>query len=265
MFPQTAVVFQDNEIVPFSNPNDIGNRALYLLICSKVDEYFHWSVKQFEGFGDKALASIKIQCANISAEDTHHYHHMFTSLHIKDNESATNFFCRFTYTCTEAEAAGNSYTNEQLVSCALAGLNSTHNAKYDTALQLYRLEQETGSKTFTLEQLEKKFFTMDEQAARDNALTKIELSNAAQSHRLHNDKTRTHPKNQRKSYHRAEVNYLKRTTKNVIKLLSPVTIVVNLDTWLPIVRNPSGNIQRKRQWQIQHQRQKMKLHAWHEG
>jgi hypothetical protein len=175
MFPQTAVVFQENENVSFSNPDDIGNRALYLLICSKVDEYFQWSVKQFEGFGDKALASIKIQCANINAEDTHHYHHMFTSLHIKYNESATNFFRRFTYAHTEVEAAGNSYTNERLVSYALSGLNSTHNTKYNTTLQLCRLERETGSKTFTLEQLEKKFFTMDEQAALDNALTRIAL------------------------------------------------------------------------------------------
>ena len=67
MFPQTAVVFKDNEIIPFPNPNNIGNRALYLLIYSKVDEYFQWSIEQFEGFGDKALASIKIQCTNISA------------------------------------------------------------------------------------------------------------------------------------------------------------------------------------------------------
>jgi len=67
MFPQNAVVFKDNEIIPFPNPNNIGNRALYLLIYSKVDEYFQWSIEQFEGFGDKALASIKIQCTNISA------------------------------------------------------------------------------------------------------------------------------------------------------------------------------------------------------
>jgi hypothetical protein len=112
MFPQTAVVFKDNEIIPFPNPNNIGNRALYLLICSKVDEYFQWSIKQFEGFGDKALASIKIQCTNISAEKMQHYHHMFTSLRIKDNESTTNFFRRFTYARTESEAAGNTYTEE---------------------------------------------------------------------------------------------------------------------------------------------------------
>jgi hypothetical protein len=72
MFPQTAVVFKDNKIIPFKNPDDIGNRALQFLICSKVDEYFQRSIKQFQGFRDKALALIKIKGTNISAEDTHH-------------------------------------------------------------------------------------------------------------------------------------------------------------------------------------------------
>ncbi len=54
------------------------------------------------------------------------------------------------------------------------------------ALQLYRLEREQDPGKYTLEQLEKKFFGMDEQSARDLALTRIALGHAAQSHRLHN-------------------------------------------------------------------------------
>jgi len=107
MFPQTSKVFHNNEVIPFENPEDIGNKALYILISSKVDEYFQRAIKQFEGYGDKALSFIKIQCANINSEDTHHFHHPFTTLRIKDNESATNFFRRFTFARTEAEAAGN--------------------------------------------------------------------------------------------------------------------------------------------------------------
>jgi hypothetical protein len=64
-------------------------------------------------------------------------------------------------------------------------MTSTNNSRYKTALQLYRLEREQDSKTYTLAQLEKNFFGMDEQTARDSALTRIALGHAAQSHRLH--------------------------------------------------------------------------------
>jgi hypothetical protein len=58
MFPQTSKLFQDNEIIPYENPEDIGNKALYILISSKVDEYFQRAIKQFEGYGHKALSFI---------------------------------------------------------------------------------------------------------------------------------------------------------------------------------------------------------------
>jgi hypothetical protein len=89
-------------------------------------------------------------------------------MRIKDNESATNFFKRFTFAQTEAEAAGNSYTEDQLVSYALAGFTSTQNHCYETALQLYRLEREQDPSKFTLAQLVKKFFSMDEQNGKHN-------------------------------------------------------------------------------------------------
>jgi hypothetical protein len=92
MFPQTNKVLYDGNITSFTDPEDIGNKALYLVISAKVDEYFQRAIKKFEGYGDKALSFIKIQCANIGSEDTHHFHHLFSTLRIKDNESATNFF-----------------------------------------------------------------------------------------------------------------------------------------------------------------------------
>jgi hypothetical protein len=113
MFPQTSEVFNSVNITPYDDAEFVGNKALYLLISATVDEYFQRAIKKFEGYGDKALAFIKTQCANISAEDTHHYHHIFTTMRIKDNKSATNFFKRFTSAQTEAEAAGNSYTEDQ--------------------------------------------------------------------------------------------------------------------------------------------------------
>jgi hypothetical protein len=186
MFPQTSKVFQDSNIKPYDYAKHIGNKALCLLVSAKTDEYFQRAIKKFKGYGDKALAFIKTQCANISAEDTHHYHHAFTTMQIKENESATNIFKRFTFAQTEVEAAENKYTEEQLVSYALAGFTSTQNNHYETALQLYWLECKQDPGKFTLAQLEKKFFGMDEQSARDLALTRIASSHAAQGKHLCN-------------------------------------------------------------------------------
>jgi len=214
MFPQTSTVFHDNEIVPYENPEDIGNKALYILISSKVDEYFQRAIKQFEGHGDKALSFIKIQCANINPEDTHHFHHLFTTLRIKDNESATNFFRRFTFARMEAEAAGNTYSEQQLVSFALAGMNNTSNSRYDIALQLYRLESEQNPTKFTLEHLEKKFFTMDEHTARDNALTRIALGHAANSERLQHEKSKEKYSNNGKRMDNRNSKHSKRSAES---------------------------------------------------
>jgi hypothetical protein len=49
------------------------------------------------------------------------------------------------------------YTEPQLVDSALSGLSITKNTKYETAVQLYNLEQEKG-RTFTLQNIEQKFF-----------------------------------------------------------------------------------------------------------
>jgi hypothetical protein len=68
-----------------------------------------------------------------------------------------------------------------LVSFALTGLSFSKNPKNYTALQLYRLERDHGTMSFTLKDVEKCFFSMDEQSARNKALTKIALGHAANS------------------------------------------------------------------------------------
>jgi hypothetical protein len=69
MFPQTASVLPNDKVIPFTDPHTAGNRALYLLISSRTDSYFHHVIKQFEPFGDKALELLQEQCAHISQED----------------------------------------------------------------------------------------------------------------------------------------------------------------------------------------------------
>ncbi len=145
------------------------------------------------------------------------------------------FLKRFTFAQTEAEAAGNTYSEEQLVSFALAGFTSTYNTQYKTALQLYHLEREQDSKKFTLAQLEKKFFSMDKQTARDNALTRIALGHAAQSHRLQHGtlkRGKAH-KQQTKSCHQSTRNQTVAAAKSTWNTPSSATTAMNQATSHP--------------------------------
>jgi hypothetical protein len=82
MFPQTSAVLPGDTIVPCVDPHNDGNRALYLLICSRTDAYFQCVVKQYETFGNKALELIQKQCTHASKMDKHHFHETYTGLRI---------------------------------------------------------------------------------------------------------------------------------------------------------------------------------------
>jgi hypothetical protein len=152
MFKETSNLIQGEKITPFKDVDCVGNKALFLLIGSCVDAYFQRAIRKYEGKGDQVMLFIKNQCASTTADDTHHFHHLFTSIRIKENKSATNFFCRFTFARTEAEGVGNTYSDASLVNFALAGLATSKNPKYDTAIQLYNLERD-GGKTYMLEDI----------------------------------------------------------------------------------------------------------------
>jgi len=218
MFPETSEVIQGEKIIPFKDANCVGIKALYLVIGSRVDAYFQRAIRKLEGKGDQALLLMKNQCASTTADDTHHFHHLFTSIRIKENESATNFFRRFTFTRTEAEGVGNVYSEQSLVNFALAGLGTSKNPKYDTAVQLYNLEQDSG-KNYTLEDLEKKFFAIDEKTSREGAKTRISQGNLAQGQRgdrTHGNRNgRNHRQSRRNGHNRtADANSATDTNKH---------------------------------------------------
>jgi 6-phosphogluconolactonase/glucosamine-6-phosphate isomerase/deaminase len=88
------------------------------------------------------------------------------------------------------------------VSFILTGLNYSKNPKYDTALQLYHLEREHSKISFSLKDIEKRFFSMDKQAAREKVLTRIALGNAVNSFKKGNPTKGArgkHNKNNKKS------------------------------------------------------------------
>jgi hypothetical protein len=68
------------------------------------------------------------------------------------------------------------------VNFALAGLGTSKNAKYDTAVQLYNLERDSG-KAYSLEDIEKKFFVLDKKFSREAAKTRVAQGNVAMGHR----------------------------------------------------------------------------------
>jgi len=203
MFNDTACLIQGEKITPYKDTDCIGNKALFLLIGSRVDAYFNRAIRKFEGKGDQALLYIKNHCASTSADDTHHFHHLFISIRIKENESATNYFRRFTFARTEAEGVGNTYSEQSLVNFALAGLITSRNPKYDTAVQLFNLEHDSG-KVYILEDIEKKFFAIDEKTGRETASARIAQGNVAMGQR--GDRTYRNIRNPRRNGHRKTVD-----------------------------------------------------------
>jgi len=112
MFTETASLIEGEKVTPFDDTDCIGNKALYLLIGSRVDAYFQRAIRKFEGKGDQALLYIKNLCASVNADDTHHFHYLFTSIPIKEQESATNYFRRCMFARTEAKGAGTFTLNK---------------------------------------------------------------------------------------------------------------------------------------------------------
>lgn len=174
MFPSTMHLIGNDSITPFQDPNCFQNKTVFLLIGFKVDAFFLKAIMNHDGKCDKALAVIKTQCAHLGVADKHHFHHLFMTLWIHSDESATNFFCRFTFAHSATEAASNTYQEEELVNVALNGMSS----KYEMVLHLYNLQCDSGS-TYKLAEIETKFFTIDKKVSRDKTLTWIATRNMA--------------------------------------------------------------------------------------
>jgi hypothetical protein len=118
------------------------------------------------------------QCAHISHEDQSSFQERLVRLKIRENESVSSFLKRFTYAKTSAVAASNTYSNDQLVDFVLAGIRSSKQDVYRTALQLYRLECLPGTK-YTLHEIEQNFFQIDEGLGRDKRQLLTEHAMAA--------------------------------------------------------------------------------------
>mmetsp|Transcript_9605 Transcript_9605/g.13883 ORF Transcript_9605/g.13883 Transcript_9605/m.13883 type:complete len:148 (-) Transcript_9605:11-454(-) len=105
MFKQTANVFNNEIIIAFKDPSCVGNKALFILVNAKVDNYFR-------------------------------------NLRMLANETATHFLRRFTVGRNQAELAGNSYDDTQLVDFLLSATSNVTNQSYLTNLSVYQMKQD---------------------------------------------------------------------------------------------------------------------------
>jgi hypothetical protein len=183
MFQQTSSVLTSDKVTPFPCPECIGNQALYMFISAKVDRHFQRVIKRYEGLGDKALELLQQQCANVTPIDKHHFHHLFTNTRMAHDESATNFLRRFIIERTQAEAANNTYTDEELVDYILTAMNTTTKTIYVLTIQFFQQARETGHPV-SFNSIENKLLSIDEKMAREKASNKVAQGYAVQPAKL---------------------------------------------------------------------------------
>ncbi len=167
-----------DKITRFLDPHCVGNQALCMLISAKVDRHFQCIIKRYEGLGDKALELLQQQCANVTPMDKHHFHHSFSNMWITTDESATNFLRRFTIGRSQAEAANNSYTDDELVDYMLTAMNTATKTIYVLTIQLFQSAREAGHPV-TFSSIENKLLSIDEKMAREKASNKAAQGYAA--------------------------------------------------------------------------------------
>jgi hypothetical protein len=167
MFPQTAPVLDiDNEIVLFPDPTCIDNRALYMLLCSKVDNFYRTLIQREHNLGDRALKLLKSYCASCTLVDKNHFHREFTNLQLSNDETATHFLKRFTIARTKAIIADNIYSDDETVDLFLAALAQTKNVQYLYIIQHYMSERQSA-RTVLFHDLERRLLAIDESSKRE--------------------------------------------------------------------------------------------------
>jgi hypothetical protein len=167
MFKETSCIMPKEKIIPYTDKQCVGNRALYQLILSKVDNHCRDLLQHCNEEGDTALELLFVKCANVTGVDTDHYHQLFVGLRAFHEESATRFIDRFLVARTCAERAQNEYSNSKLVSYLLTGLSGHKNSNYQLLISIVREKQMSGTET-SFAELERRFLAIDETSARDN-------------------------------------------------------------------------------------------------
>ena len=138
MFDETSSVLPDESVIIFDDPKAAGNKALFTLLTARIDKPCQDMIRPFNGLGDKAMQQLFTRFAPITQIDTDHYHQQFVGLKIFADETATSYISRFIVGKTQAERAKNTYSEAQLVTFMLTGLNPTRWTKYQLIAAIFQ-------------------------------------------------------------------------------------------------------------------------------
>jgi len=172
MFSQTAPVLDaENNIIEYADSNCVGNQALYMLLCSKVDNFYRTLIQRQHNHGDKALSLLKSYCASCTIVDKNHFHREFTNLRIQNEETATHFLKRFTIARTKAVIADNKYSDDEVVDLFLAAFTQTKNIQYMYVTQHF-LSMRQSENVVSFHDLEKRLLAIDESSEREKYVSR---------------------------------------------------------------------------------------------
>jgi len=172
MFKETQGIIVVETIKSFKDPNCVGNQSVFILVNSRVDNYFRQVLTRVPKFGEKALQLLQTLCANVTSNDRHHYHHLFTNMKITTNESATHFLYRFIIGRNQSELVGNTYQDDALVNYVLSAISATTNPAYMILMMSYQNDLDSN-KPVTFADLERRFMAIDEKATREKQSSKL--------------------------------------------------------------------------------------------
>jgi hypothetical protein len=86
--------------------------------------------KETDGFGDKAVLALQVQCASITSVEQNNTQHDFTGMKITSRESLSSYLLPFLVARDNAEMAGNEYSNDALVDLFLSSHGADNTACY---------------------------------------------------------------------------------------------------------------------------------------
>jgi len=197
MFSHIASVLDvDNNIVEFADPTCIGNQALCMLLCSKVNNFYRNLIQCQHNHGDKALSLLKSYWASFTIINKNHFHREFTNLRTQNDETSTHFLKRFTIARTKAIIADNEYSEDEVVDRFLAAFTQTKNIQYLYITQHFLLM--CHAKTLvSFHDIEKRLLAVDESSKRETYTSrKLKISSGLLAHELTNSEhaNATNPK-----------------------------------------------------------------------
>ncbi len=102
------------EVYPFIDPYGAPNKVLFYLMLCYYDTDFKMILRRNEtnGFGDKAVLALQVQCASLTLVEQTTTQCDFTRMQIVARESLSSYLHHFSMARDKVETVGNKYRND---------------------------------------------------------------------------------------------------------------------------------------------------------